>query len=37
MTLSAIVVWAKALARGRADGQTQSTPENRSKTAGDRH
>jgi hypothetical protein len=27
MTLSAIVVWAKALARGSADGETQSTRE----------
>ena len=36
MTLSAIVVWAKALAWGRADEQTQSTPETGKKTAGDR-
>ena len=36
MTLSAIVVWAKAVVRGRADGQTQSTPETDQKTAGDR-
>ena len=34
MTLGAIVVWAKALAGGRADGQTQSTPETDQKTAG---
>ena len=36
MTLGAIVVWAKALAGGRADGQTQSTPETDQKTAGGR-
>jgi len=36
MTLSAIVVWAKALARGSADGQTRSMPETDQKTAGDR-
>jgi hypothetical protein len=33
MTLSAIVVWAKALARGSADGQTRSMPETDQKTA----
>ena len=36
MTLGAILVWAKALAGGRADGQTQSTPETDQKTAGGR-
>ena len=36
MTLGAIVVWAKALAQGSADEQTQSTPETDQKTAGDR-
>jgi hypothetical protein len=36
MTLSAIVVWAKALARGSADGETQSTRETDQKTAGGR-
>jgi hypothetical protein len=36
MTLGAIVVWAKALAQGGADEQTQSTPETDQKTAGDR-
>jgi hypothetical protein len=36
LTLSAIGVWAKALARGRADGQTRSTPETDQKTAGGR-
>ena len=36
LTLGAIVVWAKALAWGRADEQTQSTPETDKKTAGDR-
>ena len=36
MTLSAIVVWAKALARGGADGETPVTPETDQKTAGDR-
>ena len=36
MTLSAIVVWAKALARGSADGQTGSMPESDQKTAGER-
>jgi hypothetical protein len=36
LTLGAIVVWAKALARGKADGQTQSTPETDQKTAGGR-
>ena len=36
MTLGAIVVWAKALAGGRADGQTLSTPETDQKTAGGR-
>jgi hypothetical protein len=36
MTLGAIVVWAKALAQGSADEQTQSTPENDQETAGDR-
>jgi hypothetical protein len=36
MTLSAIVVWAKALARGSADGQTRSMPESDQKTAGGR-
>ena len=36
MTLGAIVVWAKALAGGSADGQTQSTPETDQKTAGGR-
>ena len=36
MTLGAIVVWDKALARGSADGQTQSTPETDRKTTGDR-
>ena len=36
MTLGAIVVWAKALAQGSADEQTQSTPEPDQKTAGDR-
>ena len=34
MTLGAIVVWAKALAQGSADEQTQSTPETDQKTAG---
>ena len=33
MTLGAIVVWAKALAQGSADEQTQSTPETDQKTA----
>jgi hypothetical protein len=36
LTLGGIVVWAKALAWGSADGQTQSTPETDQKTAGDR-
>ena len=36
MTLGAIVVWAKALAGGSADGQTQSTPETDQKKAGGR-
>ena len=36
MTLGAILVWAKALAGGRADEQTQSTPETDQKTAGGR-
>ena len=36
MTLGATVVWAKALAQGSADEQTQSTPETDQKTAGDR-
>jgi hypothetical protein len=34
MTLSAIVVWVKALGRGSADGQTRSVPETDQKTAG---
>jgi hypothetical protein len=34
MTLGAIVVWAKALAGGSADGETQSTRETDQKTAG---
>jgi hypothetical protein len=34
MTLSAIVVWVKALGRGSADGQTRSMPETDQKTAG---
>ena len=36
LTLSAIVVWVKAVARDRADGQTQSTPETDQKTAAER-
>ena len=36
MTLSAIAVWAKALAGGSADEQTRSTPETDQKTAGGR-
>jgi hypothetical protein len=36
MMLGAIVVWVKALAGGRADGQTRSMPETDQKTAGDR-
>ena len=36
MTLSAIVVWAKALAGGRADEQTRSKPETDQKTEGGR-
>ena len=36
MTLSAIFVWAKALAGGSADGQTRSMPETDKKTAGGR-
>ena len=36
LTLSAIVVWAKALAGGSADEQTRSTPETDQKTAGGR-
>ena len=36
LTLGAIMVWAKALARGKADQQTQSTPETDQKTAGAR-
>jgi hypothetical protein len=36
MTLGGIVVWAKALAGGSADGQNQSTPETDQKTAGGR-
>ena len=36
VTLGAILVWAKALAGGRADEQTQSTPETDQKTAGGR-
>jgi hypothetical protein len=36
LTLGGIVVWAKALAWGKADEQTQSTPETDQKTAGDR-
>jgi hypothetical protein len=35
LTLGAIVVWAKALAGGRGDGQTQSRPEtDQKKTTG---
>ena len=34
LTLGAIMVWAKALARGKADQQTQSTPETDQKTGG---
>ena len=36
MTLGAILVWAKALAGGKADEQTQSTPETDQKKAGGR-
>lgn len=36
MTLGAIVVWAKALAGGSADGETRSTRETNQKTAGGR-
>jgi hypothetical protein len=34
LTLSGMVVWAKALAGGSADEQTRSTPETDQKTAG---
>jgi hypothetical protein len=36
LTLGAIVVWAKTLARGSADRQTRSKPETDQKTAGGR-
>ena len=36
LTLGAILVWAKALAGGRADAQTPSMPETDQKTAGGR-
>ena len=36
IALGAIVVWAKALAGGSADGETQSTRETDQKTAGGR-
>ena len=36
MTLGAILVWAKALAGGKTEEQTQSTPETDQKTAGGR-
>jgi len=37
MTLSGIFVWAKALAGGRADGETDSIPETDQKTAAGQH
>ena len=36
MTLGAIAVWAKALGRGKADGQTRSMPDTDEKIAGRR-